>query len=94
MVFRALLYPVPAFYRDLLLNRIIYRLRVDLTMNYLIGRTRKDRKRLALGPIEMERKSVYWLTMWVWLSCLCVLSSLVTIERASCGLINCAKITQ
>jgi len=41
MVFRALLYPVPAFGRDLLLNRIIYCLRVDLTMKYLIGRTGK-----------------------------------------------------
>jgi len=57
MVFRALLYPVPAFGRDLLLNRIIYRLRVDLTMKYLIGRTGKIERGWRWAQLRWKGKA-------------------------------------
>jgi len=63
MVCCGLSYPVPAVGCDLLLNRIINHRRVDLTMNYAIGRTGMIERRWRLDQLRKIGNDVYWLTM-------------------------------
>ena len=60
MVCRALSYPVPAVGCDLLLNCIINHPRVDLMMNYLIGRTGMIEGRWCLAQLRKIGNDVYW----------------------------------
>jgi len=62
MVCRTLSYPVPAVGCDLLLNRRINHGRIDLMMNYLIGRTVMIEGRWCFAQLRKIGNDVYWLT--------------------------------